>query len=476
VLTILRSDKSDLAPGHRGSSVPLPVVFLLVAFVVSVGAQGGYYMSGRILVAVLVAAAALVAVTSRRRLSNDVRIVLFAGALLSAWALIRGGAAGGYLSTVPTVLTVGCVAGAVVILATTDPAAKQMCARVVIGVGVLVALAGWLGVAWRVPRWGMVVQGLWRGSATLTYANATAALLAALAMFAIGYRHRRPDAILAGVPACVLLVGLGATMSRAGVLALLAGLAVLTLLSGVATTLRQAVPPLAGATIGFAALLPVLPAGTSPRPWLAVAGLLVGVLLTMFLTRLVHHRPVAALLTLAALTLATVWAAGSLARPAVMTVAGSRLTLDSFGRTGAARAAVRMVAAQPWIGVGPGRARFFWVDPSGHGFVARYAHDEYLQLLVELGVVGLTILLALLAALILVLARGRRTASGVPPWWAGAVAAFAVLVVHSGFDFLWQLPTIPLAGGLLVGLAGTGTTAPVLDRPPVEEEPCGKSR
>jgi len=476
VLTIFSSDNSDLVSGHRNTAVPLHVVFLLVAFVVSVGAQGGYYLSGRILVALLVTAGALVAIMSRPRLPGDVRMVLLAGAVLSAWALIRGGAAGGYLSAVPTVLTLGCVVGAVVILAAADPAAKLVCARVLVGVGVLVALTGWLGVAWRVPRWGMVVQGLWRGSATLTYVNATAALLAALAVFAIGYRRQRSDAILADVPACVLLVGLGATVSRAGVLVLLAGLAVLMALSGVATTLRQAVPPFVGASIGFAALLPVLPAGTSARPWLAVGGLLVGVLVTIFLTRLVHHRAVAAFLTLVPLTLATVGAAGGLARPAVMTVAGSRLTLDSFGRTGAARAAVRMVAAHPWIGVGPGRARFFWVDPGGHGFVARYAHDEYLQLLAELGFVGLTILLALLAALILVLARGRRAAPEVPPLWAGTVAAFAVLVVHSGFDFLWQIPAIPLAGGLLVGLACSGTTARVLDHPPLKEEPCGEFR
>ena len=444
MLTIFSSDNSDLVSGHRNTAVPLHVVFLLVAFVVSVGAQGGYYLSGRILVALLVTAGALVAIMSRPRLPGDVRMVLLAGAVLSAWALIRGGAAGGYLSAVPTVLTLGCVVGAVVILAAADPAAKLVCARVLVGVGVLVALTGWLGVAWRVPRWGMVVQGLWR--------------------------------FLCDVPACVLLVGLGATVSRAGVLVLLAGLAVLMALSGVATTLRQAVPPFVGASIGFAALLPVLPAGTSARPWLAVGGLLVGVLVTIFLTRLVHHRAVAAFLTLVPLTLATVGAAGGLARPAVMTVAGSRLTLDSFGRTGAARAAVRMVAAHPWIGVGPGRARFFWVDPGGHGFVARYAHDEYLQLLAELGFVGLTILLALLAALILVLARGRRAAPEVPPLWAGTVAAFAVLVVHSGFDFLWQIPAIPLAGGLLVGLACSGTTARVLDHPPLKEEPCGEFR
>ena len=93
MLTIFSSDNSDLVSGHRNTAVPLHVVFLLVAFVVSVGAQGGYYLSGRILVALLVTAGALVAIMSRPRLPGDVRMVLLAGAVLSAWALIRGGAA-----------------------------------------------------------------------------------------------------------------------------------------------------------------------------------------------------------------------------------------------------------------------------------------------------------------------------------------------------------------------------------------------
>jgi O-antigen ligase len=141
-----------------------------------------------------------------------------------------------------------------------------------------------------------------------------------------------------------------------------------------------------------------------------------------------------------------------------------------------------MVTAHPLIGVGPGRARFFWTDAGGHGFVARYAHDEYLQLLVELGFVGLTGLLILLIGMVVTVVRGRRGAQVAPALWAGAVAAFAVLVVHSGFDYLWQIPAIPLTGALLVGLASPGTTRLVLDRqqtedrPQLKEEPCEESR
>ena len=39
------------------------------------------------------------------------------------------------------------------------------------------------------------------------------------------------------------------------------------------------------------------------------------------------------------------------------------------------------------------------------------------------------------------------------PLWAGAIAATAAFLLHSGFDFLWQVPAIPLTVGALAGLA-----------------------
>jgi hypothetical protein len=475
VWTTLRRTTDGVAAGDSDTAVPLHLLLLLVAFAVGVIAQGGYYLSGRILVVVLLGVGALVAVASRPRSGTEAKIVLLACAVLAAWALIRAAMAGGYLSALPTVATLAGIAGAVVILARTDSAARQQCGRVLIGLGGLIALIGWVGVAWRQPPWGTVVQGLWRGSATLTYANATAALLAALAVLAVGYRLQRPDSALAAAPLSVLLVGLWATVSRAGVFAFLVGLVVLMLLRGVRPVVRQAVPPVAGALIAFAALLPALPTGTPARPGLATAGLVVGVLVAVYLARLARDRPVAAFLTVGLLAAAISWITIQLAGSAVATVAATRLNLASFGRTGATRAAIQMVTAQPVMGVGPGRARFFWVDSGGRGFVARYAHNEYLQLVVELGFIGLAILLILLAALIATVVKGRPAAQPAPGLWAGAAAAFAVLIVHSAFDFLWQLPVIPLTGALLVGLAGPGTSAPVVNRPQFKEEPCGKS-
>jgi O-antigen ligase len=177
-----------------------------------------------------------------------------------------------------------------------------------------------------------------------------------------------------------------------------------------------------------------------------------------------HRRPAVALVVMGGLTAALTSAAILAFEPAVRFVATARLTVDSFGRAGAGRAALRMVADHPIIGVGPGRARFSWNNAEGRGLVARYVHNEYLQLLVELGAIGLATTLALLIALILTIRLGRSRSGAGTALWAGAAAAFATLVVHSAFDFLWQLPVLPMIGAMLAGISGPGTNSPVPKR------------
>jgi O-antigen ligase len=85
--------------------------------------------------------------------------------------------------------------------------------------------------------------------------------------------------------------------------------------------------------------------------------------------------------------------------------------------------------------------------------VSRWVHNEYLQWLVDLGVVGLIALLGLVAAVVVLVRRGyvRRP----HPLWTGAVAAIAALAVHSAFDFLWELAVVPMLFGLLIGMTGS---------------------
>ena len=82
---------------------------------------------------------------------------------------------------------------------------------------------------------------------------------------------------------------------------------------------------------------------------------------------------------------------------------------------------------------------------------SRYVHNEYLQVLAELGFVGLALLVVLLASLARTIWWGRTHAPSTAVW-AGVAAGLAALAVHSGLDFLWHLPAIPLAGAVLAGL------------------------
>ena len=112
-----------------------------------------------------------------------------------------------------------------------------------------------------------------------------------------------------------------------------------------------------------------------------------------------------------------------------------------------------MVAQRPLTGTGMGLARFLWDTPDGNGAVALYVHNEYVQTLVDLGAIGLALLFALIAALAWYLYRGRRYTHR-PGIRAGVLAALVAFAVHSGFDFLWHVAVLPLAGAFLVGLAG----------------------
>ena len=126
----------------------------------------------------------------------------------------------------------------------------------------------------------------------------------------------------------------------------------------------------------------------------------------------------------------------------------SRLTAASPDRTHATSAALAVFEGSPVLGVSPGRYVLTWNDPTlGPRFILD-AHDEYLQLAGEMGLVGVAV--AGLAALgIMRRAWRARTRSAA---WCGPAAALLALAVHSGLDFLWHIPLIAVLVGVLIGL------------------------
>lgn len=115
-------------------------------------------------------------------------------------------------------------------------------------------------------------------------------------------------------------------------------------------------------------------------------------------------------------------------------------------------AAVRENATRPLVGTGSGTFEFWWDRHADVEEVVRDTHSLYLQTLGELGIVGL----ALLAGLIVtVLAGGARAAwlaeAAERAALAAALAGCVAFFVTATFDWIWQIPVLPVAMLLLVG-------------------------
>jgi len=368
----------------------------------------------------------------------------------------------GLAAALPTLALVAAVVAVIGLVgALRAEAVTRVVDAVVVG-GLLAAATAWVGVTVHREPWGLVAQGIWRGSSTLTYANATGALVGIALLLALA-RLLRPAGRFAPLPAYGLGLGLASTGSRAALLSVAIGLLVLIRRGGWQPVARATVPVALGSLVGFAGLAPSLSATEPPHVGVAVAGLVLGAGLTVVLWT-PRRRPlrlgVVAVTAAAAIVLVT--AIGD----DVSDLVDARFDVGSADRVDEWRAAVDELAASPVIGVGPGRLDLSWVGEDGRTYVAAFAHNEYLELLATYGVGGA---LALGACVVLVWRRRPRGPSIREV--DGALAALAVLAAHSAFDFLWHIPVLPLVGAVLVGvLVGAHDPAPAPVAPPTHRE------
>jgi O-antigen ligase len=427
----------------------LHALLLVVALVVAIAAQGAYYGAGQRTVAMVLVLALFAAFRVRPWLRDDALLPpVGAGAALAVWAAVSATVAGDITAALPVIALLAGVVVALVAVRRLTRGQRDALAAAVVVVGGLVAASGWVGVAWRVTPWALEDQGLWRAATTLTYANAAAGLLVPLALLAVARLVVRPG-VPATVAACLLLIGAGATLSRGGALALAVGAAMLATLLSLGRTLRAAGPPTLGAVVALVGLAPSMLASSPPRPALAAAALAVGLGAAVGASRL-RSRQLALALAAVVLGACAVLAVGGRGGDAAPTVTRARLTIASPDRAAAARAALQLATERPLTGTGPNRAVLTWMQDNRR-VTSRYAHNEYLQVLAELGFVGLALLVVLLASLAWTVWRGRPHAPSTAVW-AGAAAGLAALAVHSALDFLWHLPAIPLVGAVLAGL------------------------
>ena len=448
----LAATRPDAAP-----ALPLHALILVAALAAAILGQGAYYTAGQRVVAVTLALATIATLRAQPWTRRDASLApLAACAALAGWALLSAALAGRVAGARATVMLLAGIAAVLVICRQTTPAQRDALAGAVVAVGALAAATGWIGVAWRHTPWALPDQGLWRAATTFSYANAAAGLLVPLTLLAFAQRAAHPRSPSLTLGGCLLLVGVGATLSRGGAVSLTLGIAVLAWLLGPVRLVRAAGPCALGAAVALIGLAPSIPASEPPHPGLAAGSLVVGLLVAVGLSVLGGRAATAVVVGIALVGAALIPSVLASVPPAIL---HSRVSLMSSDRINSARAALRVAERRPLTGAGPEQAALFWVDANGHTLTIQYVHNEYLQVLAELGTVGLALLLAFLALLARVVWRGRNVA-GTPATWAGVAAALLALALHSGLDFLWHLPAIPLTGAVLVGL----TTLPLQER------------
>ena len=417
---------------HEGTG-PLPIAFVVLAAVTvaEVIRQGAFYPPDAL--TVVVASLVLIVVSTATGIDRPaLRVTLSIGALAVWWLVSarRVGATGSFLPLGAGML--GFLAAFLVVRRLTPglrPAAAQVLA--LIGAGTA-AVGLWASVGRRAPL-AMPAQGLWRLSTTLTYSDAAGLLLAMCLLVSValdtGRRHVRIEIALC-------MAGLVATQSRGAFLAAVVGACFVP-----RSVLRSARWPL-----GAGLLAGLVVVGTSPgdarQP---LAGLLAVVLVVAAgFRRRPDHRPRVSRRGAAVIVVVAVIGAVSVV-VALHTPIQRRIALDSTAdRVTEWHAAVDQWRSSPWLGVGPDQVlRFHAVD----GTFARFAHDEYLQVLAGAGVVGELLLLAAVGTVAISVRREDDRSSCA----VGALAAFAVA---GALDFDWHLAALCLVGGWVAGLAG----------------------
>ena len=288
------------------------------------------------------------------------------------------------------------------------------------------------GLGVRLPLGGFYTEfGRARAAATLSHPNNLAGFIALAAPLSLGamaalLSRRSRWAVLPGVLALALLCAAAATYSKGGQLAVLCGVAAWLL----------SLP-----TAGFQTWL------RADRRRRALAPV-VGVAIVAALTVLFWVSPLGDRLRL-------FWQL--------------RATLPQFERWGTWQAAARMVLAHPLTGVGPaafGLAIPAYKTAASHSQLFTHAHDWYLQVAAEQGLVGLFLWSGALLSGVMGLRRSIAVADAESRFWLQGLLAGELGFLAAGLlDYNVGVPCIALAFWFAVGLGAAGDRLGVEDVP-----------
>lgn len=413
-------------------------------------AQGGYYAEGKRITVISLAVVITICAAQGQLRGGDLlsqRTIPFG--VLAVWSLISAALSGDIAAAFPTATL---LLGVIFVLAMGVRIAadhRTLLASGLVALGAIVAMTGWIGVAWRLYPWAIEDNGIWRAATSLTYSNAAAGLMVPLFLLAVALLSEVPHSRLRAVGAYIVLVGIVATLSRGGLIAMVVGIVILGRLLGPARLLVLAGPTI-GAIIAIAGLMWSIPAGLAPRPLVASLAFAIGSFVAFTAGVVTRQTNVVGLLLLSIACLGTTLALGT-GLPAVSAIAESRATIGSPERLEQARVALSLVREKPLVGTGPGRAVLSWTDSDGRRLTARYVHNEYLQVAAELGLIGFALLVVLLCAIGRSVWRARPRGVS-DEQWAGVVAGLTSVAFHSSVEFLWQIPALPLVIALLIAI------------------------
>jgi hypothetical protein len=122
-------------------------------------------------------------------------------------------------------------------------------------------------------------------------------------------------------------------------------------------------------------------------------------------------------------------------------------SLSSNGRLDMWESALDDFQAHPVLGSGAGTYERWWLQNRSIAMKVRDAHSLYVEILAELGPLGLAALLAVVAVPLVAAIRARRS-----PFVAPALAGFVALAVHAGVDWDWEVPAVIIAGLTCAGV------------------------
>ena len=441
-----------------GRGVATPVVFagIVAGLMVSATFREGAFYPGD---AALVLTVSLVVATVTLVARPDRRAVAVAAGVggLAAWWLVRAlaqGRVGAFLPLGASMVGFGC---AFLVTRRLDEKYRVLAAQLVVAVGAVSAAAGLVATTLRWYPLAMPAQNLWRLSTTLTYSNAAGALLALSLLVGLGLEQRDRTTRLM---VCLCMAGLVATQSRGAVLGAIVGVVVVPL-----AQIRRAALTLGLGILGGLAVVGTS-SGGSAQP-LAMAAAVVAVVVAVTLPTSRSPMRLSA-------SMRGRWSGGTKRRALVLGVLGVATIAIVVGAGVALRVPIeRRVAlgssedrryewtaaldqwrSSPVVGVGPDQLLYFHA-PDGN--FAHFAHNEYLQVLADGGLVGATLLVITGVCVVRAVRRDDVATSS-------ATAALLAFAVVATLDFDWHLASLGIMGGWVAGLAGR----PHAPRPRVE--------